>query len=446
MRPAEIFLPTRSLASLMLSSVRTAIPELSGWVERMRVLAARNTISRPFPRATIGSKIEPPPTSALPPNTASIAIAPCGTVVQVTLMLSAAQDPAWRATRAGVKLGTRMIAIRTLAGCCAGASWAAAAIAAATSPHFTIVRIIDVSPLLRSLFLSRRMSFSEKPVSTFPGHALVAPAALSVPTQRARLCQQEHTVEQIAEHGKREDARVHVRHLERALRQQSEIAKAIVGHDHLAEDRQDQRDREADAHAREDLRACRREYELAEGLQRGETERARGVELHPVDRAHAAVGVEQDREERRQQDEHHLHLVADAHEQHEDREIGRAGNRAKHFDQRLEQIVERPEVAHDEPEPDAEHDGESVSEHLPPERRENVLGQRAVEHVLGPRFEDAGHRRPCRRNDDVHGRELPDEQKQHDQDHAGDARVPQYCVDLHGTFSRPAITCLAMLR
>ena len=51
----------------MLSAVRTATPELSGGLVRMRALAAMNTMSRPLPRATIGSKIELPPISALPP-------------------------------------------------------------------------------------------------------------------------------------------------------------------------------------------------------------------------------------------------------------------------------------------------------------------------------------------------------------------------------------------
>ncbi len=54
----------------------------------MRVLAARNMMSRPLPRATIGSKIALPPISALPPYTASTEMAPWATVVQVTLRFS----------------------------------------------------------------------------------------------------------------------------------------------------------------------------------------------------------------------------------------------------------------------------------------------------------------------------------------------------------------------
>ena len=67
------------------------MPELSGGLLRIRVLAAMNMMSRPLPRATIGSKIELPPISALPPYTASTAMAPWVTVVQVTLRFSSAK-------------------------------------------------------------------------------------------------------------------------------------------------------------------------------------------------------------------------------------------------------------------------------------------------------------------------------------------------------------------
>jgi rhamnulokinase len=55
-----------------------------------------------LPRATIGSKIELPPISALPPNTASIATAPWLTGDQVTARFSSANQPLSRATIIGV--------------------------------------------------------------------------------------------------------------------------------------------------------------------------------------------------------------------------------------------------------------------------------------------------------------------------------------------------------
>ena len=51
----------------MLSLLRTTTPELSGGLLRMCALAAMKEMSSPLPRATIGSKIELPPISALPP-------------------------------------------------------------------------------------------------------------------------------------------------------------------------------------------------------------------------------------------------------------------------------------------------------------------------------------------------------------------------------------------
>src|ERR1700745_2971458 len=78
-------LPTRSFGPLMGSAVRTAMPELSGGVGRMRVLLMRYMTSRPLPRAISGSMTELPASSALPPNTASTPSAPWETKFQVTL-------------------------------------------------------------------------------------------------------------------------------------------------------------------------------------------------------------------------------------------------------------------------------------------------------------------------------------------------------------------------
>jgi hypothetical protein len=62
--------------------------ELSGGCDLMRTPGARNMRSRPLPRATIVSNTALPPTSALPPKTASIATAPCATGDQVTCRFS----------------------------------------------------------------------------------------------------------------------------------------------------------------------------------------------------------------------------------------------------------------------------------------------------------------------------------------------------------------------
>ena len=72
----------------MLSSLRTSSAELSGGCDLMRTPGARNMRSRPLPRATIVSNTALAPTSALPPNTASMATAPCATGDQVTCRFS----------------------------------------------------------------------------------------------------------------------------------------------------------------------------------------------------------------------------------------------------------------------------------------------------------------------------------------------------------------------
>src|SRR5712691_1762544 len=242
---------------------------------------------------------------------------------------------------------------------------------AAATTTFKALRIIDIDRL--SSLLVRTTSNS--------------PAALMMPADEACFDQEEYAIEGVAEDRQREDTSIHLGDFEGPLRQQDEVAETVVRYDHLAENRQDQRDRETDSHPGQDLRAGGRNDELADGLQRGEAQRARRVELNPIDRSHAAEGVEQDREQGGHEDQDDLHLVADADEQHEHREISRTRNRPQHFDQRLEQIVERPVVAHRQPERDTEHDREAVTQHLPPERCDQMEGQRSVRDVLQPRLE-----------------------------------------------------------
>src|ERR1700737_3504073 len=58
-------------------------------------------------------------------------------------------------------------------------------------------------------------------------------AALLMPADEPRLAEQEQTIEHVPEHRQREDTGVHLRNLERALRQQGEIAEPVAGYDHL---------------------------------------------------------------------------------------------------------------------------------------------------------------------------------------------------------------------
>src|SRR4030088_611461 len=201
----------------MLSPERTSRPELSGGLLRMRALAAMNMMSSPLLRATIGSKIALPPISALPPYTASTPIAPCATVVQVTLRFSSVKKPLSRATTSGVKFATGMTASRSVAGGGVCADAANGAITATAIASFKIVRIsvIDRSP---------QVPFGSN-----------SAAALVMPADKSRLDQQEHAVEHIAEDRQREDAGIHFRDFEGSLRQQDEVAQPVVRDDHLAE-------------------------------------------------------------------------------------------------------------------------------------------------------------------------------------------------------------------
>src|SRR5262249_49987313 len=229
-------LPTRSFGPLMGSAVRTAMPELSGGVGRMRVLLMRYMTSRPLPRAISGSMTELPASSALPPNTASTPSAPWEMKFQVTSRFCSLNMPFSRATSSTAKLAMPWATARILVTCCAGAGTGASAnTAAAAKLHLRTVERIDIVGL---------------PLVVVSGPA----AALSMPSDQPALYHQKQAIEHVAEQRQCEDAGIHVRHLEGVLRQQHERAQPVIGNDHLAEDREDQRDREADAHAGQDLR------------------------------------------------------------------------------------------------------------------------------------------------------------------------------------------------
>jgi hypothetical protein len=168
------------------------------------------------------------------------------------------------------------------------------------------------------------------------------------------------------------------------------------------------------------------------------------VELHAVDRAHAAVGVEENGEEGSHHDEDDLHLVADADEENEHRQVRRPGNGTQHLDQRLEEIVERAEVPHGEPERDAGDDREQVAEHLAPERCEQVAHQCPIRDVGVPGLEDLGDRRPGRRLHHVERRELPQYEEQHHEEKARKARLEE--ERLHAAALLARVTCSVMPR
>src|ERR1035437_4855522 len=114
-----------------------------------------------------------------------------------------------------------------------------------------------------------------------------------MPSNQAPLYQQEKTVEHVAEQRQGKNPRIHFRDLERALCEQDEVAKAVVGNDHFSEDSQDQRNSETDAHTRQDLRAGGGNDKFAERLKRCKTKSPRRIELDRIDRANAAISVQQ---------------------------------------------------------------------------------------------------------------------------------------------------------
>ena len=89
-------------------------------------------------------------------------------------------------------------------------------------------------------------------------------------------------------------------------------------------------------------------------LSAGNAEGARGLELNRVDAPDAAIGVDQDRKQRRECDHKNFHLVVNAKKEDYDRQVGRARNWSKYLCDRLKKIIEKAEIAHEQAEKNAE--------------------------------------------------------------------------------------------
>src|SRR4051812_1017175 len=257
------------------------------------------------------------------------------------------------------------------------------------------------------------------------GRSLARRPRAAVPGERAALEEQEDGVEGVAEQAEQDDPGPHLGDRERPLGLQDEVADAVRARDHLADDHEDQRERQARAHAGEDLRRGGRKDDVAEAVARGDAVDEPRVDQRRVHAGDAVHGVEEDRPEADERDHEDLRVVADAeHEQCERQQRG-GGDRAQELDDRLGRAPQDGRQAERDAAADTDPDGDDVADEQPDEARDDV----ASEPVEQPRVLE-------RRQDVLEGRVVVDAAAR--RPHPDDGDDEQRHRDLDGHEERAA--------
>ncbi len=210
----------------------------------------------------------------------------------------------------------------------------------------------------------------------------------ATPAEQMAFSLQEHKIDGKAEKSKRENSREHLGHAENALHIENKIADSAAARDHLRDDGNDQRDTEADPHARQDARHRCRQYDRPERPHPGHAKRPAGVDQHRVDTANAAVGVQKDRKQARKEHHKDLHLIVDAEEQDGYRYVCRARNWSDELRNRLEQAIDKRHASHQQSQGNRDQGRQSETNANAPQRRPQALQQRAAGDALFPGGQD----------------------------------------------------------
>ena len=178
---------------------------------------------------------------------------------------------------------------------------------------------------------------------------------------------------------------------------------------HLGDDGEDERDREADARAGEDIRQRRGQLDLQQALDPGKTQRRGELRELRLDRAHAVDRAEKHRPERAEGDHRRRHAVREAEEQDRDRDDRRGGQRAQELERRLEIGARGARGADRDAERDAEERCENPSvQHAQRGRAEGLPQSAAHDLVVQLEKRARGRGEEDRRDERELGRELPE--------------------------------------
>jgi hypothetical protein len=189
-------------------------------------------------------------------------------------------------------------------------------------------------------------------------------------------------------HGEQEGGRHDGRHVVQADRIDQHETDAALRGEHLADQHAEQREREAHTLARDDLGQGGRQPDRAEGLPRGEPERARDLEIDRADRAH---GIQ--REDRHGNDpvdraERNLRGKSQPEDQQDHRIERDLRQRVERHQDRLGHLAREPAHA----EPGAEAQAAERGEQQRIAERGQALADVAVEAPAPEQFPGAGER------------------------------------------------------
>src|SRR5262245_41363971 len=235
----------------------------------------------------------------------------------------------------------------------------------------------ETSPMACVAFSSRPYVFPSPLISSIRASFELlrrggAPAP--VPGERTALEQAEEEVESVTQHSDEHDHRPHRRELERVLRDEEDVADAARRRPVLREHHDDHRERQARAHAGEDLRHRRRQDDAANRLAPGNAVRARRLDERGLDATHTVDRVQEHGEQADERDERHLLRVADRVQQ-DDRD---RDERWRRHGPPVLDVRHRPEArparetdrdaqrdAHDDGDPEAEQDALDARHDVP---------------------------------------------------------------------------------
>src|SRR5947209_15230029 len=176
-----------------------------------------------------------------------------------------------------------------------------------------------------------------------------------LPAERATLQQPDQRVAGIAEEAEHDGRAQHLRDQEEIAPVVDEIAEAVLGADELRDHDDEERQRQPEAHAREDLGERRWQQDAEEELTRPGPEALGRAHEERIDPADGVDGGEEHREERRVRDEADLGLLADANPYDEERQHREWRDRAQQLDDRLDGTPNGTEVAGGKTDGEREH-------------------------------------------------------------------------------------------
>ncbi len=213
-----------------------------------------------------------------------------------------------------------------------------------------------------------------------------------VPQQQPPAHQAHAFHQQIADHGDLHDAREDAAGIGETRCSAHGTAKAVAAHEHLADDRDDQRDRHGDLQSCEDLRQRRRQGDLPEELALACPHVARRPDQLALDAADADNGRRHHRKDHLHSDHGDLGHIVHAEPENDDRQERDLRHREADRDDGIEEPVGDGIACDRHAEHDAGNAPDQEARQRPVERDHRIGGEVAGEKVGPDALEHRGER------------------------------------------------------